>query len=255
MRLLLSGTLSLIALNAALAEPLVFEAQRLEAAQLSGMTTPALIDAAVVEASLDSALADLQALERMVVMLDDARARAALTAQAKALTARLQASKAQLKASAYVAKAVDLKPRLVQRPCPPCAHQARAPRGPQPMSAEDFTMLKEALSKASYSKERINLLSSLVNERWFSVNQAKDIAKVFSFSKSRIKALVMIYPRLVNPEDAFQLYDVFDYSSDRDKLREKIEALKAAQAPAVEPPPRRHHKPRRHREKIHAPQR
>jgi len=107
---------------------------------------------------------------------------------------------------------------------------AEAPR-PIPMpgrvvsSNHEIDQIRNAMARESFSKDQLRVLSTAMNARHLSVEQAQRLLKVFSFSGDRLKALEVLAPRMVDlREKGYVLYEAFDHRSDKEKARRLIES-------------------------------
>jgi hypothetical protein len=93
-----------------------------------------------------------------------------------------------------------------------------------PLSAEDFAKLLKALKAESFDEGKASFVAQFATNGRLSCAQAKEILKAFSFDDDRIKSAVALYPRLTDPENFFQVLEVFAFSSSRDEVRKRIKA-------------------------------
>jgi hypothetical protein len=100
---------------------------------------------------------------------------------------------------------------------------------PLPMADEPFGAFREQLHGAAFSEDRLNLLRTAAADNFFTAAQAKAVLESFSFSAEQLQAAKVLAPRLTDPENGFQLYDVFRFEADRAALRD---ILGAARRPA-----------------------
>lgn len=104
------------------------------------------------------------------------------------------------------------------RPIPP-PHYDRAV-----VSNRELDQIRHAVTRESFSKDQLMVLSSATASRYFSVEQSQQLLRIFSFSSDRLKALEMMAPRMVDlRERGYVLYESFDSRSDKEKARKHIE--------------------------------
>lgn len=90
------------------------------------------------------------------------------------------------------------------------------------LSEESFSLLYNKVRDASFDSNRYDLLEVASLGCWFSCRQVAGLLKLFSFSDGKLKALQILAPRMVDPENAADVYGVFDFSSDKDKAAEML---------------------------------
>ena len=82
---------------------------------------------------------------------------------------------------------------------------------------ESFSVLYNKVKDASFDSNRFDLIEVACLGCWFNCCQVASLFKLFSFSDSKFKVLRMMAPRIVDPQNASDIYRVFDFSSDKDK--------------------------------------
>ena len=117
------------------------------------------------------------------------------------------------------------------QPPPPVVEQVViAPPPPPPpvrpapveMPPAAFATLRGAIQTESFSDGKLRVLNSALVDHRLSVQQASQILPLFDFSSDRVEACVAIHPRLVDPENFYQLYAAFDFDSDKEEVRKKL---------------------------------
>ena len=108
---------------------------------------------------------------------------------------------------------------------PPAPHE-RAQQGPRPMEEGPFRALIAAVRNQSFSDSQLAVIQQAATRNYFRVGQIVDLIELVAFSASKLRVLELGAPRVVDPENAFAVYDAFAFSADK------------AQATA-DPPPQR----------------
>lgn len=85
---------------------------------------------------------------------------------------------------------------------------------------ESFTILYNKVRDASFDDNRFDLIQVACLGCWFSCSQVAGLLKLFSFSDAKFKALGMMARHITDPQNAVEIYRMFDFSSDRDKAAE-----------------------------------
>ncbi len=115
----------------------------------------------------------------------------------------------------------------MQEPPPPVVIAPPPPPPPlQPapvtMPPAAFATLRGAIQTESFSDGKLRVLRSALDAHRLNVQQAAQLLPLFDFSSDRVEAAVAIYPRLVDPENFFQLYGGFDFESDKEAVRKQL---------------------------------
>jgi hypothetical protein len=110
-------------------------------------------------------------------------------------------------------------PPIVVEPPPPPPPVKPAPMNMPPAA---FATLRGAIQTESFSDGKLTVLRTALADHRLSVQQASQLLPLFDFSSDRVEAAVAIYPRLVDPENFFQLYSAFDFESDKEEVRKKL---------------------------------
>jgi hypothetical protein len=109
-------------------------------------------------------------------------------------------------------------PTYVPPPPPPGAYVPPPP--PAAMDAATFDTLIGAVGRASFSSDKQRVIADAAARNWFTVAQADRVLRMLSFSADKLRALELMAPHIVDPQNAFQLYESFTFSADRQKARE-----------------------------------
>jgi hypothetical protein len=108
------------------------------------------------------------------------------------------------------------RPVVVEAPPPP------PPAGPVPMPPAAFASLKGAIQVESFSDGKLRVLRSALADHHLEVQQAAQLLPLYDFSSDRVEAAVAIHPRLVDPQNFYQLYASFDFESDKEEVRKRL---------------------------------
>ncbi len=88
---------------------------------------------------------------------------------------------------------------------------------PEPVSDAEFTRMLHQLKKTPFSSTRLRLLRSMATGHYFTIHQAKLLARTFDFDSDRLEACKILFYYLVYPEDAYMLASVFTFDSTREE--------------------------------------
>lgn len=91
-----------------------------------------------------------------------------------------------------------------------------------PLSDDAFNVLYGKVQKASFADNKLDLLEVGCLGCNFSCAQTARIIKLLSFSSDQLKALSLMAPYIVDPQNAIDIYNVFSFESDKQKAAEII---------------------------------
>jgi|GEM_PF-4313437 len=97
---------------------------------------------------------------------------------------------------------------------------------PQAMTAENFAKLLKGLKAESFDDNKASFIATFAVHGRLNSDQARELLKAFSFDDGRIKSAVLIYPRLTDPENFYQVLDAFSFDSSKNAVREKLKLKK-----------------------------
>jgi hypothetical protein len=82
---------------------------------------------------------------------------------------------------------------------------------PAPTPAADTRALQAALEGQTWDAGRVALLKSAMPYLRITAAQAAEILETFTFDSGRLKAAFFLAPRVVNPQDWFQVGSTFSF--------------------------------------------
>jgi hypothetical protein len=89
----------------------------------------------------------------------------------------------------------------------------------QAVGEGEFAAIRSTVASASFSSDKLGALQLASRGRFFLVEQAGDLIDLFAHSDDKLKALVMLEPLLVDPNNAFRLLERFDFAGDKERAR------------------------------------
>lgn len=98
------------------------------------------------------------------------------------------------------------------------------------LSDDAFNVLFAKVRKASLADNQLDLLEVACLGCNFSCAQTARIIKLLSFSSDQLKALRLMAPYIVDPQNAIDIYNVFSFESDKQKAAEIIRTSQANRA-------------------------
>lgn len=119
----------------------------------------------------------------------------------------------------HVASAPDVRDYRVPRPPPPAPPPVLTV---QPVTEDQLQRINKAVARESFGEEKVRVLESAASSQYFLVPQVLTLLKQFTFADDRLAAVRVLWPRVLDRENAFQLYGAFKFSSEKEKLRQVI---------------------------------
>jgi hypothetical protein len=101
------------------------------------------------------------------------------------------------------------------RPPPPPPPQA----GPRAMEPARFDALVAAVKREPFADGQRRVLDTAMPGAWFSVAQVGTLVDLFTFSPDKLGVVRRAKGRIVDPDQAFRLYERFTFESDKAELR------------------------------------
>lgn len=89
-----------------------------------------------------------------------------------------------------------------------------------------FSILYNKVKKASFDDNKFDLIEVASLGCYYSCSQAVRLMKIFTFDDERLKALSMMAPHIVDPQNATDIYKLFCFDSDKEKAGEIMRKCK-----------------------------
>ena len=90
----------------------------------------------------------------------------------------------------------------------------------RPMPEGPFKRLGEAVAREKFAEDKMRVINLAANDNHFLVSQVEQLLTHFSFSSDKLTVVRELKPRLLDPENGYQLYNAFSFSSDKKRLQE-----------------------------------
>ena len=103
-----------------------------------------------------------------------------------------------------------------QAPVPPPAPTV------YPISEDQLQQLIKAMARESFGDGKIRVLEAAAPSQYFLVPQVLKILKGFSFGDDKLDAMRTLWPRVLDRDNAFQLYGAFNFQGEKDELKQII---------------------------------
>lgn len=88
------------------------------------------------------------------------------------------------------------------------------------LSNQAFSILYNKVKKASFDDNKLDLIEVASLGCYYSCSQTVRMMKIFTFADERLKVLNLMAPRIVDPQNAIDIYKLFSFDSDKDKAGE-----------------------------------
>ena len=88
------------------------------------------------------------------------------------------------------------------------------------LSDASFSILYNKVKKASFDDEKYDLIEVASLGCNYSCQQTARIMELFTFSDKRFKVLKMMAPRIIDPQNAIDIYKLFTFDSEKQKAGE-----------------------------------
>ncbi|HTO97564.1 MAG TPA: DUF4476 domain-containing protein [Myxococcales bacterium] len=98
-----------------------------------------------------------------------------------------------------------------------------APRGPQPMSREEFKAFVQAVDEQAGDAAKLGLIRSAASHQWFTSAMAGVLIDHIVYRENKIAAVPILKDRILDRENAFWLYQHFTYREDKARVQEILE--------------------------------
>jgi hypothetical protein len=100
--------------------------------------------------------------------------------------------------------------------------EAIVPLEPLAMASGPFLQLEAAIENEAFDDGKLAVLQTAARGNHFTVSQASTLVSLLTFSDGKVDAAATLYPLVVDPENWYQIYGVFDFDSDKEALRSRL---------------------------------
>jgi hypothetical protein len=90
------------------------------------------------------------------------------------------------------------------------------------MSESDFNMLMNKVKAESFSEDQLRVIRTATKNANYNVAQIVRMIDTMTYSDDKIEALRIMYPKVVDPKNNYQILDAMTYSADKEKAEEII---------------------------------
>jgi uncharacterized protein DUF4476 len=89
----------------------------------------------------------------------------------------------------------------------------------QPIAEGKLQKIMGAMSREPFAEDKMNVLTDAVGTQYFLVGQVQQVLNQFQFSQDRLKAVRVLWSRVLDRDNGFQLYNSFQFSNDKAELK------------------------------------
>ncbi len=173
--------------------------------------SPIVLEQGEIDEELKRITSALEALTHMSQMIADEHARTAMNAQ-------IQVIKAKFK---------DLEAKLKQAPMIQVFQDSQVSTSTQNTEKKQvdsmvFSQIWGGVEQAQFDEDKVNLIRQNAKLYYFTTRQANLLIEAISFSQNRKEALIAIYPRLIDQDQADELFGLLDNEKDQKAIRQLL---------------------------------
>lgn len=92
------------------------------------------------------------------------------------------------------------------------------------ISQEDLNQLTAAIDNASFAQDKKGVIRTAAPYHYFMVDQVVRLASKFSFDNDKLDVIETLYPKIIDINKNYLLYNCFTFSDAKNKLEKFIEA-------------------------------
>lgn len=94
-----------------------------------------------------------------------------------------------------------------------------APPRPVVVPEPELDRVLGAVSRESFGNDKLRVVQTALAGKPVSVEQVKRVLRAFSFSSEQLAVLRLLAPNVVDRHNAFQLYEVFNFESEKSEVQ------------------------------------
>lgn len=92
--------------------------------------------------------------------------------------------------------------------------------------AGDFADIKEAISHATFSDAKKQIMEQALEDRCVNTTQVKEILGMFTFDSDKVEAAKFLYPRTIDKRNYYKVNSAFTFSGSVDELNQFVKGCK-----------------------------
>jgi hypothetical protein len=87
------------------------------------------------------------------------------------------------------------------------------------MDDDTFRALMAAVRNERTPEARLTVFEQAATRNFFRVGQVKSLIEMLTFPATKLRVLEIGAPRVVDPENAFVIYDAFSFGPDKERAK------------------------------------
>jgi len=87
------------------------------------------------------------------------------------------------------------------------------------MDSGDFGSIRSSIAAESFSGEKLQVLESAIGQRDICGSQVIEVLGLFDFSSDKLKALELVKPHIVDPQNNFKIFGAFTFDADKKQAK------------------------------------
>ncbi len=91
-----------------------------------------------------------------------------------------------------------------------------------PITEDQLQRLSKAIGRESFGDGKLRVLEAAAGQQYFLVPQVLKLLPRFTFAEDRLNAMRVLWPRVLDRENAYQLYGAFTFANEKEELRRII---------------------------------
>jgi hypothetical protein len=92
-----------------------------------------------------------------------------------------------------------------------------------PISVIEFSQLTESIDGNAFDQDKKKIVRTSSMSNYFLIDQVIKIVAKFSFDKDKLEVIQILYPRILDLDKNYLLYNCFTFSDSKNKLEQFIE--------------------------------
>jgi hypothetical protein len=167
--------------------------------------------AAKVDVGYDAIAKGLSPIDKDAVALVDLADEAEDKAERKTLRNQAQQLQQTIAATRKIIEAYANK-----------KEEAKAAPTKSAMTDAAFNSLVGAVRGASFDDDKVGVVKDAARGNWFTIGQVATLMGLLAFDEGKIEAAVAAWPKVVDPQNSFELYKKLAFDDSRAQLRKRI---------------------------------
>ena len=100
--------------------------------------------------------------------------------------------------------------------------RTRSPYRTEAMSSGDFAALRVAVRRAPFGSDKVDVVQDVAGYTYVTTQQVIDLMALMPFSEQKVETALILHPRVIDPQNFFQVYSRLPFESDRRTLRARL---------------------------------